>query len=260
LAGALAFALATSAMIAPVATAMTVQPLLIDMNAKQGANARSVTVQNTTGSALPVELTFRSMTMSEDGSFVQKPEESPDFLIFPPQAVIQPGQSQTFRLQWLGEPSITTSASYILSVAQMPVELPSGTSGVQIIYNFQLMANVAPSEGRPVLQVEKAEIIKDEAGKVRAAVTVENTTDVHGYFSATRMRLSFRNSSGTVQTRIFEAAEMNNLVGFGLVQPRSKRRFILQLDEPGREFVIPPSTPGAEGVLTAEVLAYVGLQ
>ena len=64
--------------------------------------------------------------------------------MFPPQAVVPAGGTQTFRIQWVGEPNIQKSQSYMFSVNQLPVKRKSQDSGVQVVFNFGVIVSVAP--------------------------------------------------------------------------------------------------------------------
>src|SRR5690606_15269789 len=100
---------------------------------------------------------------------------SEDIMAFPPQAIIPPGETQVFRLQYIGDPGSERSKHYYAEVAQLPVELPEGQSAIQILYNFQVMVNVASViAGPPELSIESAEIVQGEDGRYMAAFTVRN--------------------------------------------------------------------------------------
>src|SRR3546814_7027278 len=87
---------------------------------------------------------------------------SSDLLIaLPTQAIIPPGATQAFRIQYIGDPEVDHSRHYYAEVAQLPVEIPGGQSTIQILYNFQAMVNVASiTAGAPDLSVESAEIVR----------------------------------------------------------------------------------------------------
>src|SRR3546814_13467998 len=98
---------------------------------------------------------------------------SSDLLIaLPTQAIIPPGATQAFRIQYIGDPEVDHSRHYYAEVAQLPVEIPGGQSTIQILYNFQAMVNVASiTAGAPDLSVESAETVRPDqpAGAAPAA-------------------------------------------------------------------------------------------
>ncbi|HYJ52299.1 MAG TPA: fimbria/pilus periplasmic chaperone, partial [Allosphingosinicella sp.] len=132
---------AASAIAISSAPATTVQPIVIDLNAVGRGTSHTITVENTNAARLPVEIRVESLAFSEDGVTVAG--ASRDLAIFPAQAVIEPGRTQTFRVQWAGG-AIDRSRSYYVTVAQAPVTLPAGQSAIQVLYNFQVLVSVAP--------------------------------------------------------------------------------------------------------------------
>lgn len=208
------------------AGAVSVSPLVVDMSAA-GKGARSaLTVLNDAKSALPVELRIFRLDLGLNGETKRTPADN-DFIVFPPQAMIKPGASQVFRLQWAGEPDIAKSRSYIFSVNQLPVQTAKAASGVQVVFNFSVVVNVAPLSGNAKIEAISAEVSKDGKGEPRAAVTVENKGNRHGYFSDLSLTLT---SGGWRHT--IPAAELKQLLGIGLVLPGKQRRFLLPVDLP----------------------------
>src|SRR5690606_8939095 len=107
------------------AAAMTVSPLHVEMTSAGKSSRTQVTVTNTCSKALPVEASLQSFDIDASGMRQTKPAGD-QFLVFPPQAMIPPGKTQVFRVQWVGEPLLKASESYLLSIAQIPVKLPKG--------------------------------------------------------------------------------------------------------------------------------------
>ncbi len=225
--------LAASAAVALIATvvhvssadAMSVTPIQIEMATVGGARPQ-FTVTNDAKEPLPVEIAIQSLTLGEDGS--RKLAKAKDnFLVFPPQALIPPGASQVFRLQWVGDPSIPRSESYMLSVNQIPVKLPAGKSAVQIVMSFGVVVNVAPPQGSPTLALIGTGTTTDKSGKRFPTITVENKSAVHALLPQSTINLK----SGA-WSRSMAASELSEKVGIGLVQPGAKRKFTLPVELP----------------------------
>jgi fimbrial chaperone protein len=235
------------AVAATQSSAMSVTPVLVDLRAGGSQTSGQIRVLNTGGGQLPVELTAKLATVDANGEVTTTDAGADDLLIFPPQAVIPANGTQVFRLQWVGDPAIKQSKTFILSVSQQPVAMPQGVSGIQLLYDFEVVVNVAPLEGEPALSIVSADLVKDDKGERRAAVTVTNASDVHGYLSGTKLRLALLDGAGKeIWSKSWIPEEVAGKVGIGLVQPHATRRFVLPFDLP----------PGGEK-LTAEI-AYEG--
>lgn len=212
------------------AEAMSVSPVVFDLEAS-GRNARGqLRVLNTAATDIPVAITVYEAKLSPAGEVTTEPADD-DFVIFPFQAVIGAGETQVFRVQFLGDPDLAKSKSYIFSVAQQPVELPEGVSGIQILYNFEVVGSVAPIGGEPGLDYLSSEFTTDAEGNRRAELSVKNPTNTHAYLSGTRLELIARDESGqTVWTETWRPQDIAQTVGIGLVQPGMERKFVLPFD------------------------------
>jgi fimbrial chaperone protein len=230
---ALAAALALGA--SGVARAMTVQPVVIDLQTSGRGMTQVVTVENTFANPLPVELRIEELAFDADGAHGTGKDPG-DLLVFPPQALIQPGQTQAFRVQWVGDPALARSKHYYITVAQLPVELPEGQSAIQILYNFQVLASIAPAGAKPALTLTSAEVGRDAAGKPAPFITVTNDSAAHGYLSQGRLRLVEKDASGKVVfQRTLQGPEIQQTIGFGLIAPGQTRRIAVPIELPTGE-------------------------
>lgn len=217
---------------AQVALAMTVQPVVIDLQTAGRQMSQVVTVENTFANPLPVEISIQALELTPDG--VKATGVDPgDLLVFPPQALIEPGQTQTFRVQYVGDPDLAKSKHYYITVAQLPVKLPEGQSAIQILYNFQVLVSVAPNGVKPSLSVQGAEIGHNEAGKPVPIVTVTNASNAHGYLSGGHLRIIEKDASGKeVFRRTLSGAEIQQTIGFGLIGGGQSRRVTVPVELP----------------------------
>ena len=232
----LAGGVAVAAFIAPApARAMTVQPVVVDLTAAGRQMSAVVTVENSFATPLPVEITGVEATVSETG-LTATATPTNDLLIFPPQALIAPGQTQSFRIQWVGDPALPVSRHFFVTVAQLPVTLPQGQSAIQILYNFQVVVSVAPPGGRPHIVVDHTAIENTPDGKHHPVLFFTNNSNTHGYVSRGRLRILQRDAQGhEIFRRSYTPAENLQTIGFGLVAAGRLRRLPVDVDLPSGE-------------------------
>lgn len=203
------------------AFAMTVTPTQIEMTSAGRASRGAITVANNSSAPLAVELVAKLATLDENG--VPKAESANDeFLIMPPQAMIQPGATQNFRIQWLGEPLIEASKTFLIYVNQIPVKMTRKTSAVQVVFGMGVMVNVAPPRGQASLEVVRTDITTDSRGRRRPILTVFNPSNVHALFPRATVQVSDGSWSETITS-----GQLAQSIGIGLVQPGHRRRFVL---------------------------------
>ena len=206
------------------ADAMTVLPVILDLSATGRGMSQVITVENTFTNPLPVEMRIEGLTFDEKGAHGDGKDPG-DLLVFPPSALIQPGQTQTFRVQYVGDPDLKQSKHYYVTVAQLPVKLAEGQSAIQILYNFQVLVSVAPAGVKPDLHVTGAEIGKNADGKPVPIITVVNDSNAHGYLSRGRLRITEKDASGKqIFSRTIPGPEIQQTIGFGLVTAGQTRR------------------------------------
>jgi len=225
----------------PLVKAETVQPVVIDLSPTGSGMSQTITVENTFTQPLPVELRVEELTFDQAGLHGTG-KDSGDLLIFPPQAIIQPGQTQSFRVQYIGDPALARSKHYYVTVAQLPVQLPQGQSAIQILYNFQVLVSVKPAGAKAQLKIAQSEVARDDKGQAVAAITLTNDSPAHGYLSKGRLRIVERDRSGKeVFRRTLAGPEIQQTVGFGLVGAGQTRRLL-----------IPVQLPTSEGTIDAQ--------
>jgi fimbrial chaperone protein len=208
------------------ASALTVTPVHIELTSAGSRNRAQVTVINNSDKPLPIETVLVAADFDESGRPSISPAER-DFLVMPPQALIPPRATQNFRIQWLGDPLLSASRSYLLYFSQVPVKLSNATSAVQVIMSIGVLINVAPPRGRPSLDLVSSTIVTDKAGRRRPAITVSNSSNVHAQLRHASLHLSDGKWSSSISPGVLEQS-----IGIGLVQPGHKRIFILPVDLP----------------------------
>lgn len=220
-------AVALFLLVVGVAAAMTVQPVVVDLRMAGRQMSAPVRVENNGPNPLPVEIRIVETDFTPT-SVGASDRISDEVIAFPPQAIIPPGETQVFRLQYVGDPGSELSKHYYAEVAQLPVELPEGQSAIQILYNFQVMVNVASViAGVPALTIDNAEIVQDAEGKNFAAFTVRNSSSNYGYLSTGSLTIRHTDAAGAETVRrTLLSNDIQQMIGFGLVGPNMTRRFV----------------------------------
>jgi fimbrial chaperone protein len=220
---------AAFAALSPIACyAMRVTPIQLELLSTGSGSRGSVTVSNNSSEPLPVEVTVQRITQDENANRRYSPGGESEFLILPPQALLAPGASQVFRVQWVGEPLLAQSESFILYISQVPVRSRGNRNAtVQVVLSIGCMVNVAPPRGVADLKILAAGVESEKNGKHRPFVLVYNPTNVHALLPQSRLRIWGRGWS-----KDLSGADIAQMVGIGLVQPGMRRKFVLPIDLP----------------------------
>jgi fimbrial chaperone protein len=228
-----AAAVAAIAMAAP-ALATTVSPVVVDMQSTGRGVVANISVENTAANPLPVEIKVETLTAGPSG-LAGTGQDSGDLLVVPPMAIIPAGQTQTFRVQWVGDPELVQSKHFYVTVAQLPVEMPAGESAVQVLYNFQVLVNVSAPGKKPELAIQSASIGTHD-GKPAPIISVANRGAAHGYVSKYRLKIVQNDASGReIFSKVMSGPEFQQSVGYGLVASNQVRNIPLPMALPSRE-------------------------
>jgi fimbrial chaperone protein len=218
-----------------LSTAMTVQPVVVDLTPSGRKGTALVSVENTSTDPLPVELRIFEAVLDTNGVSVSS-TASEDLLIFPPQAIVAPGATQSFRIQYAGDPEMARSRHYYVTVAQLPVQLPEGTSAIQIVYNFNVIVSVAAAGQTADISAVSGEVVKNAEGKSVAAFTVANAGRNYDYLINGRLRLVQKDAAGKeVFRKTLSGQEIQQTIGFGLIGPEVARRIVTSIELPSAE-------------------------
>ncbi|MCK8516028.1 fimbria/pilus periplasmic chaperone [Methylonatrum kenyense] len=220
-------AIIAAAVLLPIATsqAFEVQPMRYIL-APSGSDAQeTVRVRNPTRNPLPLEITVRERSADEHGNPRERSGED-DFLVFPPQAEIQPGETQNFRVQYIGPPDLEQSKSYTVAITQLPVERPGGSTGVQVIFDVGTAAHVVPPGAESDLVVAGTSV--SDADDSVLTARLENRGNLFALLIDYRLELAGPNG----ETRSFEdEEEIEAIIGNPAIYPETTRYLRIPIEE-----------------------------
>ncbi|AMG73824.1 fimbria/pilus periplasmic chaperone [Sphingopyxis granuli] len=125
------------------AQSLAVEPLFIETQPGQSAAVR---VRNSSSVRQTVEVSITERVANEAGEVIRVPADD-DFILFPPQGVIEANGVQVFRAQSIN-PAIDRSKSYYITVRQLPVDLTMepGSNGaqLQVVFAFDVAMHTVP--------------------------------------------------------------------------------------------------------------------
>jgi P pilus assembly chaperone PapD len=203
-------------LIAPTdAHAFRIYPMNQTIELGRGTTAEII-VENVTEKPLTVEFMVEKRNVDDQGNENHTSGED-DFVIFPPQTVIQPESSQKIRVQYVGDPSISQSESYHIYAAQVPVNLSNvEKSGVSTVLKMGASLHVAPPDTKPSVSITEVRAKGNDA-----LVTIQNNGGRFAYIDDVKITLSGGNAS-----KEYEGEELVQLAVRTLIPPGGGTRTI----------------------------------
>ncbi|MFJ6023065.1 fimbria/pilus periplasmic chaperone [Brevundimonas sp. NPDC092305] len=218
--------LAFGLLVTPV-LAMRVQPMSYDLTPTGRGATQDVRVENTNDTPMPVEIRVERRHIGPNGEETREPAED-DFIVFPPQGIVPPNGFQNFRVQYVGDPTISQTRLYVVTVAQLPVNTTgSESSGVQFLFNLGTSVAVTPTGATANVQVTSVEPAA-EPGKLH--ITVINRGN--RYARLHNGSWHFTTAGGATQT--LEGDDLRAAVSQPLIEPGATRIIDLPV---GQDFV-----------------------
>ncbi|MCK5872396.1 MAG: molecular chaperone [Methylococcales bacterium] len=207
--------------------AFSVSPSVVELTSLGKMTHSSISAVNNSETPLPIEIKIYKVELNLKGD-VSKKEAGDEFLVFPPQAMIAPGATQNFRVQWVGEPDIKKSQNFLFYVNQIPVKtLATKEKRVQVVFNHGVYVNVRPLQGDSKLSIVKVEVGKDDKGILRPIITVKNSGNIHARLADASLYFS----AGDWNKKL-SSTDIHQKIGVGLIQANRTRRFMVNMDIP----------------------------
>ena len=202
------------------ALAYRVQPMSYDLAPSGAGTQQTLRIENTRDFPLTLEILAYSIDFDETGAETYESAED-DFLIFPPQMIIEPGASQAVRVQYVGDPALEVSKSYRIRVEQIPVNVTGGGSGaIGMAVSFSTLANIVPNNEAPTLTVVDVSASETDG---MWSVTMENEGDRYARLSRTTW-----NIAGSAVT----SEETKTWYDGNIVPPKSRRTIEIPAQAP----------------------------
>lgn len=149
-------------------------------------------VSNPGNERMAIRVTIHSRTVNRDGSEILG-RESPDFIVFPRQFFVGPGENRSVRVRFQGTAPTDRELAYRIVAEQLPVEdgqnLPTQGGGIQLTYRYEGTVYVVPPGARPMVRVTSAlRERRDDTDIIR--VTVANSGGRHRILSGIQLALA----------------------------------------------------------------------
>jgi len=140
------------------AAAFRVEPMSADLAPTGSDTKGEIRIENPHDHPITIEVITEQRDFDANGKETRTPADD-DFLIFPPQTLVQPGKTQLIRYQYIGDPKISATKAYVINVRQLPIDLkPDAQSGMKFLYNFGLARYVVPEGAVAVPTVENIHV------------------------------------------------------------------------------------------------------
>ncbi len=144
--------------------AYTFAPNLVTLRPVGSESSAFFRLNNKQMKAVAIEIVINECHKDIDGKIIQCKEAEEDFIVYPAQIVLMPGEEVGVQVRWIGEPDLTAERTYTIVSKQVPIpqkaDEASSDSGARIkitvLINYEARIYVLPKGAKPEIVVESA--------------------------------------------------------------------------------------------------------
>ncbi|MEH2361154.1 fimbrial biogenesis chaperone [Nostoc sp.] len=188
---------------------------------------QSYQVINDSNERLAVQVSIVQRQMDLAGKENYKPADQ-DFLVYPPQILLEPQKTQIVRVTWLGDPRPTKELAYRIIAEQLPIDLEKPqanqtkpTGAVKVVLRYLGSLYIRPANVQPDVVLEGAELQKGTNSANELAISFNNRGTARGVLN--KLKLHLTGQGKTIDLQPEQLKEINNAV----ILAGNKRRFVM---------------------------------
>jgi len=151
---------AVSVLLPLPALAYTVSPNLVLLRSRGAESSGFIQLENKGAKPAAVEITIHEVHKDLDGQAISGKAADDDFIIYPAQLVMVPGDEVGVQVRWIGELALDAERAYTLVAREVPIPRKSGEESepsvgirvdITVLMNYEVRIYVALREPSPRL-------------------------------------------------------------------------------------------------------------
>lgn len=207
--------------------AVRMVPIVAEATSSGEPVEQSFRIDNPSGSPAAVEISILKRRTTLDGEEVREPAAD-EFVVFPEQMVLLPGESQLIRIQWLGKTQLTSELAYRVIAEELPVDFSREQEKVartgptiNLLMRYEGMLYIQPPRSRAHVEVASSRIV-DHEGEKHLELVLVNSGNMHIVLDEPRVSIGQKDGPIDLpETEVRQKLNVNMLAS-------EKRRFLLR--------------------------------
>ncbi len=217
-------ALLLALLAASPSSAFKFSPIEMTIEPSGRGSTRTFQITNVDEQPIAVELRIEARDMAVSGEDILEDAEDL-FVVFPAQTIVMPGQSQSIRVQWLGEPNPDRELAFRLFAEQLPIDLdpnPADGARVRILVRYVASLYVAPRGASADLAVDSADRDAGAGGSAKLLVVIENNGSAHALLRNLTLSVTGRDATGADTTVALTPEQLDGMIGQNVLAGRRR--------------------------------------
>lgn len=210
--------------------AFQLTPAIMEFSPSGGGSTQSFTIKSTGDEPVAIQVDMVKREVSLDGTEIN-PDANEDFIVYPPQLVIPPGETQTIRVTWVGDPQPSKELAYRIITEQMPINLSTVTSvdaqtgatvNVTVTLRYLASVYIRPQNTSAKVVLESVAHGKGKNNNDQLVINLENQGTMRQLLEGTKITLT----SNQGQTVTLSGEQLKGIEGENILAG-NKRQFII---------------------------------
>jgi fimbrial chaperone protein len=206
--------------------ALIFNPIKLELSPSGPGATGTFVVQNNTKAREAIEIFAAVRAMDLDGKETN-PEAEDNFLVYPPQMVLAPGEERNVRVTWIGDRTPRKELAFRLICEQLPVSLAVRQNNVggniRLLVRYSASVYIIPKGVQNDVVVAAVSNQKSDKGADTLVITLENKGKAHALLKDLVVRLTPPGSKIPITLTKEHTQAMNG----ENILAESKRRFVL---------------------------------
>jgi fimbrial chaperone protein len=188
------------------ASAYSVSPNLLLLRPQGGNASGFIQLANRSPQPVAVELTVHPHHRDIDGRSLEGPADDAgdDFLLYPAQLVLLPGDETSVQVRWIGPAMLDTERAYTVVTRQVPIpravaDAPEPVEGVHldltVLMNYEVRVYVTPPGAKPKVVVESITTIPEGTDSDQLEIMLVNQGTARATLGGASLELRAERSS-----------------------------------------------------------------
>lgn len=219
------------------AAAFRLVPIEMELEPSGRGATQIFRVENDNRDAVAIEIKILARKMGMNGEDVLS-ETGDEFVVFPEQMILQPGENQSLRVQWVGDPKPDHELPYRLIAEQLPIDIgkaPANGGQVRLLVRYVASLYIEPPGVKAAVSFVSAKQETTPQGPA-LAIVLRNDGNARQIMKEPTVTLS-----GGGKTVTLKAEQLAGLVGENLLGGTT------------RQFLIPVPAGLPAGALTGSI-------
>ncbi len=145
------------------ASAYSVTPSLLTLRTVGSGSSTFLHLANKAMKPVALEITIHEHSRDLDGKAIQSAAANDDFIIYPAQLVMMPGDEISVQVRWIGGPALDTERAYTLVTREVPIPRKAADQAdasteiridITVLMNYEVRIYVTPPGAKPKVVVE----------------------------------------------------------------------------------------------------------